>query len=62
MRSEMIFFTLTERHAAVDARYFSQVPAKDAEVDPYYTLADQLLSSLNRRHYRHGTSLKHRSK
>ncbi|MBI5118984.1 glycosyltransferase family 25 protein [Candidatus Poribacteria bacterium] len=34
--------TLTERHAAVDARLFSQDPAKDAEVDPYYTLADQL--------------------
>ena len=33
---------LTERHAAVDARCFSQDPAKDAEVDPYYTLADQL--------------------
>jgi len=34
--------SLTERHAAVDARSFSQDPPKDAEVDPYYTLADQL--------------------
>lgn len=34
--------TLTERHAAVDARRFSQDPPKDADVDPYYTLADQL--------------------
>ena len=33
---------LTERHAAVDARGFSQDPPKDADVDPYYTLADQL--------------------
>jgi GR25 family glycosyltransferase involved in LPS biosynthesis len=33
---------LTERHAAVDARHFSQDPPKDADVDPYYTLADQL--------------------
>ncbi|WP_186139980.1 family 16 glycosylhydrolase [Burkholderia gladioli] len=33
---------LTERHAAVDARRFSQDPEKDADVDPYYTLADQL--------------------
>jgi GR25 family glycosyltransferase involved in LPS biosynthesis len=33
---------LTERHAAVDARRFSQDPLKDADVDPYYTLADQL--------------------
>ncbi|PWB81815.1 MAG: hypothetical protein C3F08_01120 [Candidatus Methylomirabilota bacterium] len=34
--------SLTERHAAVDARDFSQDPSKDADVDPYYTLADQL--------------------
>lgn len=33
---------LTERHAAVDARGFSQDPPKDADVDPHYTLADQL--------------------
>lgn len=33
---------LTERHAAVDARCFSQEPSKDADVDPFYTLADQL--------------------
>jgi GR25 family glycosyltransferase involved in LPS biosynthesis len=34
--------SLTERHVAVDARSFSQDPPKDANVDPYYTLADQL--------------------
>ncbi|HFT5240792.1 TPA: family 16 glycosylhydrolase [Yersinia enterocolitica] len=34
--------SLTERHAAVDARCFLQAPPKDSEVDPYYTLADQL--------------------
>lgn len=34
--------SLTERHAAVDARGFSQDPPKDADVDPYYTLAEQL--------------------
>jgi GR25 family glycosyltransferase involved in LPS biosynthesis len=33
---------LTERHAAVDARGFSQDPPADADVDPHYTLADQL--------------------
>lgn len=54
--------TLTERHAAVDARCFSQDPAKDAEVDPITRWQINFLSSLNRRHYRRGTSLKHRSK
>ncbi|RYD85807.1 MAG: glycosyl hydrolase family protein [Verrucomicrobiaceae bacterium] len=34
--------SITERHIAVDARDFSQDPPKDADVDPYYTLADQL--------------------
>lgn len=34
--------SLTERYAAVDARFFLQDPSKDSEVDPYYTLADQL--------------------
>jgi GR25 family glycosyltransferase involved in LPS biosynthesis len=33
---------LTERHVAVDARAFSQEPSKDADVDPFYTLGDQL--------------------
>lgn len=33
---------ITQRHAAVDARDFLQDPPKDAEVDPCYTLADQL--------------------
>jgi GR25 family glycosyltransferase involved in LPS biosynthesis len=34
--------SFTERYAAVDARAFVQDPSKDADVDPYYTLADQL--------------------
>lgn len=34
--------SITERHAAVDARDFSQDPPVDGEVNPYYTLADQL--------------------
>ena len=33
---------LTERHAAVDANAFSEEPTKDADVDPFYTLGDQL--------------------
>jgi GR25 family glycosyltransferase involved in LPS biosynthesis len=33
---------LTERHTAVDANQFSQERDKDAEIDPFYTLADQL--------------------
>ncbi|MES2373383.1 MAG: family 16 glycosylhydrolase [Bacteroidota bacterium] len=33
---------LTERHVAVDANKFSQEPDKDAEIDPFYTLGDQL--------------------
>ncbi|MCP5537699.1 MAG: family 16 glycosylhydrolase [Akkermansiaceae bacterium] len=34
--------SLTERHVAVDAQKFSQTPPKDADVDPFYTLGDQL--------------------
>ncbi len=34
--------SLTERHIAVDAHEFSQEPCKDAEIDPFYTLEDQL--------------------
>lgn len=34
--------SITERHAAVDARNFSRDPPKDADIDPYYTLAHQL--------------------
>lgn len=34
--------SITERHAAVDAQDFLRDPPKDADVDPYYTLADQL--------------------
>ena len=33
---------LTERFAAVDANHFIQEPQKDADVDPIYTLSDQL--------------------
>lgn len=34
--------SLAERHPAVDARSFLLDPPGDAEVDPFYTLADQL--------------------
>jgi len=34
--------SLTERHVAVDAKEFSQEPSKDADIDPFYTLGDQL--------------------
>ncbi len=34
--------SLTERHTAVDARSFLLDLPKDADVDPFYTLADQL--------------------
>lgn len=33
---------LTERFAAVDANQFLQQPGKDEEIDPFYTLRDQL--------------------
>ena len=33
---------LAERYAAVDAKNFMQEPLKDADVDPIYTLGDQL--------------------
>jgi GR25 family glycosyltransferase involved in LPS biosynthesis len=33
---------LTERHVAVDANAFSEEPPKDADIDPFYTLGDQL--------------------
>ncbi len=33
---------LTERYPAVDARTFVQQPLKDDDIDPFYTLADQL--------------------
>jgi GR25 family glycosyltransferase involved in LPS biosynthesis len=35
--------SLTERHVAVDANAFPQVPTKSRDIDPYYTLGDQLL-------------------
>lgn len=34
--------SLTERHVAVDATAFSEEPPKDADIDPFYTLEDQL--------------------
>lgn len=34
--------SLTERHVAVDARDFLEEPQQDDEIDPHYTLADQL--------------------
>ena len=33
---------LTERHVAVDANAFSEEPPKDADIDPFYPLGDQL--------------------
>ena len=33
---------LTERHVAVDANTFTQEPPKDADIDPFYTLGEQL--------------------
>jgi len=33
---------LTERHVAVDANTFTQDPPKDADIDPFYTLGEQL--------------------
>lgn len=33
---------LTERHVAVDGNEFWDEPGKDAEIDPFYTLSDQL--------------------
>jgi GR25 family glycosyltransferase involved in LPS biosynthesis len=34
--------SLAERHVAFDANEFSDDPPKDAEIDPFYTLGDQL--------------------
>jgi GR25 family glycosyltransferase involved in LPS biosynthesis len=33
---------LTERYVAVDANEFTEEPPKDAKIDPFYTLGDQL--------------------
>lgn len=33
---------LTNRHVATDGKNFSQEPVKNAEIDPFYTLEDQL--------------------
>src|SRR5215210_5975253 len=35
-------WNLTERYAAVDAKSFTQEPLKDADIDPIYTLGEQL--------------------
>ena len=35
-------WNLTERHSAVDAKHFLKDPQKDKDVDPIYTLRDQL--------------------
>jgi GR25 family glycosyltransferase involved in LPS biosynthesis len=35
-------WNLTEKYAAVDAKHFQQDPVKDADIDPIYTLGDQL--------------------
>lgn len=35
-------WSLTERYAAIDAAHFLQEPLKDEDVDPIYTLRDQL--------------------
>ncbi len=33
---------LTERHVAIDAKTFTQDPPRDADIDPFYTLGEQL--------------------
>lgn len=33
---------MTERHVAIDANAFSKEPPRDADIDPFYTLEDQL--------------------
>jgi GR25 family glycosyltransferase involved in LPS biosynthesis len=33
---------LTDRHVAIDANSFSEEPSQDADIDPFYTLGDQL--------------------
>ena len=35
-------WNLTERYAAIDAKNFTQEPLKDADIDPIYTLGEQL--------------------
>ncbi len=35
-------WNITERFVAVDANHFVQEPQKDADIDPFYTLGDQL--------------------
>jgi GR25 family glycosyltransferase involved in LPS biosynthesis len=41
-RSDSVLWNLTERYSAVDANDFLIDPVKDDDVDPYYTLGDQL--------------------
>jgi len=40
--SGAVLLNLTERNVAVDANKFKEEPIKDAKVDPFYTLIDQL--------------------
>ncbi|MBD0780094.1 family 16 glycosylhydrolase [Maribacter sp. ANRC-HE7] len=40
--SKTELLNLTERYVAVDAKEFTKDPIKDAKVDPFYTLSDQL--------------------
>ena len=40
--SGIALLALTERNAAVDAKAFLQDPPKDSDIDPFYTLGDQL--------------------
>ena len=35
-------WNFTERYAAVDSNHFMQEPLRDADIDPIYTLGDQL--------------------
>jgi GR25 family glycosyltransferase involved in LPS biosynthesis len=41
-RSGVVLWNLTERYAAVDANNFMQEPQKDKDINPVYTLKDQL--------------------
>jgi GR25 family glycosyltransferase involved in LPS biosynthesis len=41
-RSGAELLNLAERHVAIDANAFSEEPSRDADIDPFYTLGDQL--------------------
>lgn len=40
--SKTELLSMTERYVAVDAKKFTKNPIKDAKIDPFYTLSDQL--------------------